>query len=226
MSCPNDAVNFHCYSVRQGTELYQAITSYHQKSADFIQHAKRLVKKYNADSAHMLFGFRRVVVDGLHYTDEKAPLKNWGMDCLGYFKPQAKTEIAKDFAYALPYFEIHYPKAGHELRASMLGSTLIAVLPDHGTGVQPLSDGTYLDKKALNALLETATKTQKEHINEMGRIIWTPLPLFKHPVFEPSDRIKKLNEERCRLRGSFKYSRKGRYFRRGLQKLAATLNLL
>ncbi len=225
MSCPTDAVNFHCYSVRQGTKLDQAITSYHQKSADFIQHAQKLVKKYKADSAHMLFGFRRVVVDGLHYTDEKAPLKNWGMDCLGYFKPHTQSTIAKDFAYALPFFEIHYPKAGHELRASMLGNTLIAILPDHGSGITPLADGDYLDQKKLNALLETANATQKEHLSTMGCIIWTPLPLFKHPIFEPSEKVKRLNEERRRLAGSFKYSRKGRYLRRGLQMLATTLHL-
>ncbi|MFA6280192.1 MAG: hypothetical protein WC612_05325 [Bdellovibrionales bacterium] len=224
MSCPNDAINFHCYRVRQGTELHQAITSYHQKCVDFIQYAQKLVKKYDANSAHMLFGIRRVVVDGLHYTDEKAPLAGWFMDCLGYFKPIKASKFCKDFAYVLPYFEIHYPKAGHELRASKLGDTIIAVLPDHGDGVKPLGDGDYLDKAAYNALLETATKTQKEHISEMGRIVWIPLPLFKNPVFEPSDEVKELNNERCNKRGDFKYSRTGRYFHRGVQNLAAALH--
>lgn len=225
MSCPNDGVKCHYYRVRQDSELGQAITSYHTKSADFIQHAANLVKKYEADSAHMLLGFRRIVVDGLHYTDEKAPLKNWSMDGLGHFKPHTQSAIAKDFAYALPCFERHYPKAGLALRASMLGATLIATLPDHGNGIPTLADGTHLDKENLYALLETATEAQKEHISTIGRITWLPLPLFKHPVFEPSDKIKKLNEERGNFRGSFKYSLKGRYLQRSLQNLAMALNL-
>lgn len=222
MITPDHDIGVNYYRVREGTELYQAITDYHALCVDFVQRAEALVRKYKADSAVRLCDFFNMRVSGLNFTDQNAPLR-WNMDGFGYFRPKPRSEAAKDFNIEMPRVE-RFHRWPDGVRFGNLGDALvISVTPNKDGSVCAIQDADLLDEAGFERLKQNAPDEDVEYIRSLGRYYWTAAPLLRTTVFTPSDEVERLNDERfnfCRdWRLELKHSFTGRVVRRALGNL-------
>jgi len=199
---PDPNVQFNYYQVREGTALHSSITGYLQKCSEFVDHAKQLVSKYNADSAFLYeyTDVRKII--GLNFTDEAAPLDWKIVRNFGCFAPDPNAAEHKDFQATLPYFwdafPTPFPLVLEGARYTLLNTAVVIALTPNKDGTAcRLSDAYLLKEDSLNSLKIGANAEQLRSFDALHQPDWIPFPIANTNVFTPSKEVEKQTKVRA-----------------------------